>query len=513
MPQAEVFEFLSDKATHGGCEVRRIDTHAAAVFLAGDRAYKIKREVSFPFLDYSTLDKRRQACLAELDINRAFAPMLYRRVVAITRDSGGRLAIGGDGEPIEWAVEMVRFDENLTLDRIAESRGIDDELAEQLGTIVAKMHAGAPLADAGSWLIAVEKYIEQNTAAFRNYPALFPQDAVTGLAAASRAALDRHRPLLLSRGRSGAVRRGHGDLHLGNIARLEGRPVPFDAIEFDPLVATGDVLYDLAFLLMDLLERRLARAANMVLNRYFFGARQSEQYDGLAALPLFLSLRAAIRAKVTAARLANVGARDRDGLERAAVTYFQLAIALLSPAPAMLIAVGGLSGTGKSLLARNLAPDVQPAPGALVLRSDVERKLLLNVAENERLPEGAYHADVNARVYKILCEKAARIVRAGHSAIVDAVFARADERNAIAAVARASRAAFNGLFLVAELKTRLARVGTRIRDASDADAAVARSQETFDLGPIEWTKIDASESANDTLTRARAALKRSNASC
>jgi len=297
VPQAEVFEFLSDQATHGGCEVRRIDTHAAAVFLAGDTAYKIKRDVSFPFLDYSTLDKRRRACLAELDINRAFAPMLYRRVVAITRDSGGRLAIGGDGEPVEWAVEMVRFDENLTLDRIAESRGIDDELAEQLGTIVAKMHAGAPLADAGSWLIAVEQYIEQNTAAFGNDPALFPKDAVTRLAAKSRAALDRHRPLLLARGRSGTVRRGHGDLHLGNIVLLEGRPVPFDAIEFDPLVATGDVLYDLAFLLMDLLERRLERAANIVLNRYFFAARQSEPYDGLAALPLFLSLRAAIRAK------------------------------------------------------------------------------------------------------------------------------------------------------------------------------------------------------------------------
>jgi len=318
--------------------------------------------------------------------------------------------------------------------------------------------------------------------------------------------------LLLARGRSGTVRRGHGDLHLGNIVLLEGRPVPFDAIEFDPLVATGDVLYDLAFLLMDLLERRLERAANIVLNRYFFGARQSEPYDGLAALPLFLSLRAAIRAKVTAARLANVGARDRDSLERAAVTYFQLAIALLSPEPAMLIAVGGLSGTGKSLLARNLAPAVQPAPGALVLRSDVERKLLLNVAETERLPEAAYHADVNAKVYKILCEKAARIVRAGHSAIVDAVFARADERNAVAAVASSHGAAFHGLFLDADLKTRLARVGTRIRDASDADASVARSQETFDLGPIAWTQIDASGAANDTLMRARSALKGRHAS-
>ncbi len=121
MPQEEVFDFLADPAAHGGAKVRRIDTHAASVFLAGDTAFKVKRAVRFPFLDYSSLEKRKRACQAELDVNRPYAPEIYRRVVPITRETGGRLAIGGEGEPLEWAVEMRRFDENATLDRVASA--------------------------------------------------------------------------------------------------------------------------------------------------------------------------------------------------------------------------------------------------------------------------------------------------------------------------------------------------------------------------------------------------------
>jgi hypothetical protein len=504
--QDAVFKFLGDAKTYGVREVRRIDTHAAAVFLAGNRAYKIKRAVRFPFLDYSTLAKRKHACLAELDVNRAFAPELYRRVVAITRNPGGQLAFDGDGEPIEWAVEMVRFDEDRTLDRLAEAGGIDDALADSLAVTVAAMHTRAPIVESSSWLTALEQFIDQNTAAFREYPALFEPESVTTLDRASHAALNRLRPLLLARGMLGLVRRGHGDLHLGNVALVEGRPVSFDAIEFDPVIAAGDVLYDLAFLLMDLVERRLERAANIVLNRYFAETRRPEDCDGLAAFPFFMSLRAAIRAKVTAARRANVDAAAQSAIRQAAQTYFRLAIDLLSPPPPTLIAIGGLSGTGKSLLARSLAPFVAPAPGALVLRSDTERKHLFGIAETDRLPAATYQADATARVYQFLAEKAARIVTARHSAIVDAVFAKVDERTAIAAAAASANVAFRGLFLVADLKTRLARVGARTLDASDAGAAVVHHQETFTLGRVEWTEIDASGSPAETLARARTAI-------
>ncbi len=281
------------------------------IFLAGDRAFKVKRAVRLPFLDYSTLAKRKAACASELEVNRAFAPELYRGIVPITRNSDGQLALDGDGETIEWAVEMLRFDESQTLDRIADVRGIDDALARKLAETIVAMHARMPVVDANSWIAALERFLEQNAAAFREAPALFPADLAGKLDHAARSTFERLRSLLASRGRRGLVRRGHGDLHLGNIALLQERPVPFDAIEFDPDVAAGDVLYDLAFLLMDLQERRLGRAANIVFNGYFARLQSAEDLDGLAALPFFMSLRAAIRAKVTVSRLQYAGPRTR----------------------------------------------------------------------------------------------------------------------------------------------------------------------------------------------------------
>jgi aminoglycoside phosphotransferase family enzyme/predicted kinase len=504
--QAAVFEFLADPATHGGAEVRRFDTHASAVFLAGSRAWKVKRAVRFPFLDYSTLARRKAACEAELDVNRPFAPHLYRAVVPITRAADGRLALAGAGEAVEWAVEMRRFDERRTLDRLADRGEIGLDLAAALGRAIALAHASAPVVDAAPWLDAMEKFLDQNDAAFAERPKLFAPRGVSELARLSRAALKQARPLLLARGRCGLVRRGHGDLHLGNIALIDGEPIAFDAIEFDPLIAAGDVLYDLAFLLMDLVERKLGAAANGVLNRYLVATHRGSDLDALATLPLFLSLRAAIRAKVTAARLDQAAAATQGTIAQSAQTYFALACELIAPPPPRLIAVGGLSGTGKSRLARALAPELRPLPGAVVLRSDVERKLAFGAGETERLPPAAYAPEASAKVYAALADKARRVLRAGHAAIVDAVFARPEERAAIAAVAGETKVTFRGLFLTTNLATRLARVGARRHDASDADAAVARQQEAYALGAMEWPQVDASGTPAETLARARRQL-------
>lgn len=500
--QDEVFAFLADAATHGGEPVTRIDTHAASVFLAGDTVYKVKRAVRFPFLDYSTLEKRKAACETEIAVNQPFAPELYKKVVPITRGRDGRLAIGGDSEAVEWALVMRRFDETQTLDHLADTNKIDARLADALGRAVAAAHAKLPDTDAGAWIDHLPTIIAQNDEDLRKSSALFPPDDANALRRDTEAALAKIHPLLVTRGRAGYVRRCHGDLHLGNIALIDGKPVLFDAIEFDPLFAAGDLFYDLAFLLMDMVERGLRNEAGIVLNRYLYERRTGDDLDALATLPLFMSLRAAIRAKVTAAK--NGGGKEAD----AARAYFALARRALTPPQPQLVAVGGLSGTGKSVLAAQLAAHIPPEPGAVVIRSDVERKALFGKAETEKLPPEAYQPEATARVYTRVAEAAACALRAGHSVIADAVFARQDEREAIATVAREAGVAFHGLFLTANLGVRVARVGARKLDASDADAGVARRQETYDLGALDWRQVDAGGTPSDTLRRATTTLRR-----
>jgi uncharacterized protein len=505
--QDEVLAFLADPNSYGqggATAVRRIDTHAATVFLTGSRALKIKRAVRFAFLDFSTLDKRKAACEAELAVNAPYAPEIYKGVVAITRERDGRLAIGGDGTPVEWAVDMDRFDETRTLDHLTGA--IDAALADALARVVAAAHAKAPPVEPQPWIAALGSYIDEHVEAFSAHPEIFPATAVATLARQSRDAYQHIVPLLAERGRNGLVRRIHGDLHLGNIALIDGKPVLFDAIEFSDIIASGDVLYDLAFLLMDLVERGLAEAANIVLNRYLAETKRIDDLDALAALPFFLAMRAAIRANVTLARMARAPAKEQPAIATIAAVYFAFAQRAIAPEKPKLIAVGGLSGTGKSQLARALAPHLAPMPGAVIVRSDVERKALFGVGETDRLPAQAYAADATERVYATLYDKARRITGAGHSAIVDAVFARPQERAALAEAARSAGSRLHGLFLTAPLETRLARVGGRTHDASDADREVAQAQEAYGLGQLDWVRIDAAGTASDTATQARAAL-------
>ncbi len=499
--QQRVFAFLTDPATHP--HVRRIDTHAASVFLEGERALKIKRAVRFPYLDYSTLAKRKAACDQEMTVNRQFAPQIYRRVVPIAQDSQGSLSIDGEGTPVEFAIEMTRFDESRTVDLMAAAGPPDADLVAAIADAIAASHLAAASVPAEPWIRSIPAIIADNTGAFRT-AACFPERDVEDLGEASHSAFGRIRGLLEQRGGAGFVRRCHGDLHLANIVLIEEKPVLFDAIEFDPTIASTDVLYDLAFPSMDFIRYGRHAAANGLLNRYL-ARTPSENLDALGTLSLFMSLRAAIRSKVLLARL-DPTCRDEAAIGKSARVYFELALRLIQPAAPMLVAIGGLSGTGKSVLARALAPYLSPDPGAVVLRSDVLRKQLLHVNETDRLPEGAYQPEIARQIYELLGQQAIRIVSQGHSAVVDAVFADQTERTAIRDDASKSGVRFVGLYLQTDLATRQRRVGTRGRDASDATPEIAALQEKYDIGAVDWTLIDASGTPEQTLKLCQSAI-------
>jgi len=497
--------FLADPRTHGLTgPVERIDTAAAIVFLAGADAYKVKRAVKFPFMDLSTLEKRREACEAEIAVNRDAAPQIYLAALPITRQ-GAAFALGGGGEIVEWVAHMRRFDENATLDRIADRDGVADAVIDKLALAIRRSHARAPRRDAGRAAHALETYIEQNRAAFAQRPDVFDPAKARRLTQESRLAFAVARPVLLKRGAAGFVRRCHGDLHLSNIVLIEGEPTLFDAIEFSDEIASGDVLYDLAFLLMDLEQRGLRAAANRLVNRYL-APEPAEALTGLAGLPLFLSLRAAIRAKVEAAGAERLKSEKQDEARALARRYFDRAAEFLAYVPPRLVAVGGLSGVGKSALARELAPEIGRAPGALWLRSDVERKAKFAVEETDRLPASAYSSDATRDVYRRLMDKAGVALRAGQAVLLDATFATAAEREAAAHAAAEIGVRFAGLFLDAPLATRLERVSSRRDDASDADVDVARRQKADPLVERGWVQVSASGSLSETTVLARAWL-------
>jgi uncharacterized protein len=486
--QSDVFAFLANPATHGLSQpVTRIDTHGAAVFLAGKNVYKVKKAVRFPFMDYSTLDKRQRACERELAVNRANAPDLYLGAVPISQD-GSIVKFGSGGMIVEWAVHMRRFDESRTLDRLAGRNELHLDIIAKLAGTVAASHRRAPIAVGTNAGAALAAQIEETLVSLEAAPETFAARAVDRLRRAMKGAFASGKPLLSERENQGQVRRCHGDLHLRNIVLIEDRPVLFDAIEFDEAFATCDVLYDLAFLLMDLWTRGLDRHANRLFNRYLWICDDVErQLKSLRLLPLFLSLRAAIRAKV--AILQPGGANDHATEAR---HYLEAACAFLTPRRLDLVAVGGLSGTGKSTLAAALAPSIGRAPGAVHLRSDIERKRLLDVHEFERLPEAAYRSEITERTYQHLRDLAAAALDSGQSVIVDAVHLRPEERAAIQQAARRSKAHFTGLWLEAPIDRLMERVSKRKMDASDATAAIVSAQAKQPAGAVDWLRIDAS---------------------
>ncbi len=484
--QSETIAFLEEELK----PERRIDTHGAVVFLCRERAYKLKRAVRFPYMDFSTEARRAAMCAAEIDVNRRSAPEIYLGIAPVMRRNG-KLALGEVGEAsehaVDWLVVMRRFDEEGLLDRMAARGALTPELMAALGARVAAFHDGLPAIASG--FCSPDDYrhsVAADVRQMREAGDRLDPPTSEALAEAMPRSLEPFLDLVARRVAAGAIRRCHGDLHLRNIVALNGQPVPFDAIEFSDKIANIDVLYDLAFALMDLARQGLGALANRLLNEWLWRVDELEgasHEEALALLPMFLARRAAIRAYVDSAVTAVSGADNAP-----ARAYQKAALAFLQPAPPRLVAIGGLSGSGKTTLALKLAPEIGRSPGGIVVRTDVERKRQAGVPLQEPMPAGSYSPKASALVYAAFMARAERVLRAGHSVVLDAVFARPEERAAAEALARKVGVPFHGIWLDVPKHVAQQRVTNRKGDASDATASVVERQFGYDLGAIDWER-------------------------
>ena len=492
--QGPTLALLADPGSYGlaaGEAVTRVDTHASHIFLAGDRVYKMKRALRYPYLDYGTAGRRKWACEREVALNRRTAPSLYLGVAAVRRDPGGRLFLDPHGarvgEPVDWLVVMRRFDAGDLLDDRARKGLLTPELMRRAAAAIATFHRDAEVAPDGAGSEAMRAVIAENFEELRSQPELFDLATVEELEARSGNAFAATAGLIDRRREAGLVRQCHGDLHLRNICLVEGEPTLFDCIEFNDAFARIDVLYDLAFLLMDLIHREHTDLANVVGNEY---AKDGRNLDGLALLPLFMATRATVRAKVAGSAMAVGGAAKAAGAVEIAA-YLDLARRLLTWSPPLVVAIGGLPGTGKTTVARSIAPSLGGVVGALHWRSDVIRKQLAEVDELTRLPPVTYTREASDRVYGEMLRRAGETLAAGHPVVLDATFMAAEERDAVEAMARSAGAAFEGFWLEApegELRRRLAG---RTGDASDATPAVLDKMAAYRTGTVGWTRLDA----------------------
>lgn len=488
--QKDVIAFLSDPASFGETErVKTIETHISIVFLTGAKAYKLKKSVKLPYLDFSSPELRLGACLKEMSLNSPTAPGLYLGVKIISRDADGQIRFSDHGTLLDAVVEMTRFDQDQLFDHLAAADELTDALMTSTSRMIVHFHERATIAHNLDGKRQMEQVLDINEAGLKA-SSVFAREEIDRLNRAFRRTLEGHSERLRERADKGKVRRCHGDLHLRNICLFQHEPRLFDCIEFSDEIATTDVLYDLAFLLMDLWHEGHSHHANLVMNRYL---DESDNEDGFSLLAFFLAVRAAVRAHVIATQ-AGATTGDRTALAAQARSYFALAQRLLIVEPPELVAIGGFSGSGKTTVAESIAPYLGVAPGARIIESDRIRKALHGVPAETRLPEAAYRRDVSERVYGDMVLRTQVILADGGSVVADAVFDSADHRAAIEAAARRYQADFHGFWLDADPAVLWRRIRDRRSGPSDANVEILQMQLARRIGDMTWQRIDTSKS-------------------
>ncbi|HEX8980945.1 MAG TPA: AAA family ATPase [Parasulfuritortus sp.] len=478
-----------DAYPHPVTEVRLIETHISWVLLAGEYAYKLKKPVDLGFLDFSSLDKRRFYCEEEIRLNRRLAPGIYLDVVPIT-GSETCAKLRGDGPVLEWAVRMKAFPADATLDRDAE---ITPAQVDAIADRIARFHKTIDTAketDSYGTPESVMHPVRENFSQLR--PLI--QDAgdvgpeavekIESLERWSEAEGARLARFFSARKAAGFVRDCHGDLHLGNIAWVDGEPLIFDCIEFNPALRHVDIISEVAFLFMDLIERGHADLAWRFLNRWL---EHTGDYAGLDGLRFYLVYRAMVRAKVAGIRHAQAPQADSAEVLR----YLDLAQRLCRQTPASLTLMHGCSGSGKTWASQRLLEAV----GAVRLRSDVERKRLYGLDalhDSSAVAGGIYGADANQRTLMRLLELAETLLACGFATIVDATFLTHDWRRPFFELARRGVWPIDIVAMGVDAERMRSRILARERradDASEAGLAVLESQQKS-LEPLAGVELE-----------------------
>jgi aminoglycoside phosphotransferase family enzyme/predicted kinase len=481
--QMKLIRALQHPAVYGHpvAEIQLLETHISWVILTGDFVYKIKKAVNFGFLDFSTLEKRHFYCEEEVRLNRRYAPDIYLDVVAVRGNAEHPSLHGGD-PPIEYAVRMRQFSQQALLSSMASRHNLTPDHIDEIAGLVAAMHARAAVAGAGEQYGLprdIHRWVMENFEHIR--PVLKDSRRRVQLHHLEhwcQREFQKKESVIQSRKTDGFVRECHGDLHLGNLALIDGRITPFDCIEFNPRLRWIDVMSESAFLVMDLQDRGYPELAYRFLNALL---QQTGDYAGVRILRYYLVYRAVVRAKVAVLRLGQE-AMTAD-TEAAAWTeyesYMQLATHYAgSYAPALII-TNGVSGTGKSWIASRLAISL----GAIQVRSDVERKRLfgyqLDARTGSGVHTGIYTAEAGMETYARLADLARYLIEGGYTAIVDAAFLKRTERDRFRLLARQLGVTFVLLHCSADedtLRNRIRLRQTSGRDPSEAGVEVLEAQ-------------------------------------
>ncbi|MCZ4408165.1 AAA family ATPase [Cryomorphaceae bacterium 1068] len=478
----EIVDFLKDSESYPhetNADIKHLETHISHVYLCGDYAYKMKKSLDLGFLDFTSLEKRKFYCEEELRLNSIFAPELYLEVVPIY-EKDGQFSFQQKGRVVEYVLKMKEFEQEQILSRIVERGDFTAELFTELAQKLARLHQkGVSSEEINSFASVgnIRKIALQNFAQTDKYKGkCISEKSFERIQKFTLNFINEHKVLFDARRQSGKIRECHGDLHLNNICLYKGEILFFDRIEFNEEFRNIDVVYDLAFLVMDLHFRKQFSLATRVINEYF---EQSGDYEGAALLNFYAGMRAYIRGKVISFRSDNseITDQEKDENRAEARAYFDLAESYATDQKAKLWITSGLSGSGKSTVARRIAAEKQ----FLIIRSDALRKHLTGVPLYEKGPEQIYNSEISQATYNKMIELADFLSSFGISVILDARFDNRKMRSKAMNLAEKKQLDFKIVYCQADPQVLKRRLDQRSGDVSDADASLIDQQiETFE---------------------------------